>query len=86
VLVISHVYSLSRTPQHFAFLFNELMSQGVRVVSATDSGFDTETAYGVFLVRMLSAVAEIEHEGVLEDRRVHRRQKRQCAHASPLAG
>jgi DNA invertase Pin-like site-specific DNA recombinase len=63
VLVVSHLYSLSRT--NLAFLLDELTSRGVRIVSAADPALDTETAYGLFLIRVVSADAEIEYRGTL---------------------
>ena len=86
VLVITHVHSLSRKTRHLAFLLNELTSRGVRVVSATQPFFDTENTHDVFLVHMLSAVADIEETGALEDRRVRHREKAQSVHESQLAG
>jgi DNA invertase Pin-like site-specific DNA recombinase len=86
VLVVSHVYSLSRTVRHLDFLLAELTSRGVRVISATDPTFDTDASYGVFLMRMVSAVSEIEHTGTLADRRDRRRHERQSAHESLRGG
>jgi DNA invertase Pin-like site-specific DNA recombinase len=86
VLVVSHLYGLSRTTQHLAFLLDELTSRGVRVVSAADPALDTETAYGLFLIRVVSAVAEIEYTGALADRRDRRRHEQQSGDESPLAG
>jgi len=45
----------------------------VRVVSATNPSFDTETPFGSVLVGVLDALADIERKGELEDRRVPRR-------------
>ncbi|WP_143086315.1 recombinase family protein [Amycolatopsis saalfeldensis] len=86
VLVVRHMYNLSRTTQHLAFLLDELTSHGVRVVSAADPGLDTETPFGLFLVRVVSAVAEIEHTGALADRRARLRHKQKSGNESPLAG
>jgi len=86
VLVITRVHSLSRKTRHLTFLLNQLTSRGVRVVSATEPFFDTENTYGVFLVHMLSAVADIEETGALEDRRVCHREKAPSVHGSQLAG
>ena len=86
VLVVKHMYSLSRTTQHLAFLLDELTSRGVRVVSAADPGLDTEAPFGLFLVRVVSAVAEIEYTGALADRRARLRHKQESADESPLAG
>ena len=86
VLVVNHLYNLSRKTQHLAFVLNELTSRGVRVVSAADPALDTETAHGLFLVRVVSAVAEIEQTGALADRRDRRRHDKQSADESPLAG
>jgi len=65
VLVISHLYSLSRTTRHLTFLLNELTARGVRIVSAADPDLDTEATHGRFLMRVMSAVAETEHTGAL---------------------
>jgi DNA invertase Pin-like site-specific DNA recombinase len=86
VLVVNHMYSLSRTTRHLAFLLDELTSRGVRVVSAADLGLDTETPFGHFLVRVVSAAAEIECAGALADRRDRRRHGQESADESPLAG
>lgn len=86
MLVVNHLYSLSRKTQHLAFVLDELTSRGVRVVSAADPAFDTDTAHGLFLVRVVSAVAEIEQTGALADRRDRRRHDQQPADESPLAG
>jgi DNA invertase Pin-like site-specific DNA recombinase len=85
VLVVSHLYSLSRKTQHLAFVLNELTSRGVRVVSAAEPTLDTETTHGLFLVRVVGAVAEIEQTGKLADRRDRRRHQQQSAQ-TPLAG
>lgn len=85
VLVINQVYNLSRTTRHLAFLFNELMSRGVRVVSAADPSFDTETLIGGLLVRSLFAFAEIEQVGALEDLRVRRHLRRHSAEVPSLS-
>lgn len=73
VLVVGHLYSLSRKTQHLAFLLDELTSRGVRIVSAADLSLDTETPAGLFLVRVVSAIAEIEYTGALADRQARRR-------------
>lgn len=86
VLVVNHMYNLSRTTRHLAFLLDELTSHGVRVVSAADTGLDTETPFGLFLVRVVSAVAEIEYTGALADRRARLRPEQESADESPLAG
>ncbi|MGA8115668.1 MAG: recombinase family protein [Actinocatenispora sp.] len=86
VLVVNHMYNLSRTTRHLAFLLDELTSRGVRVVSAADPGLDTETPFGLFLVRVVSAVAEIEYTGARADRRDRLRHKQESADESPLAG
>jgi DNA invertase Pin-like site-specific DNA recombinase len=86
VLVVRHIYSLSRTMRHLAFLLDELTSRGVRVVSAADPGLDTETPFGLFLIRAVSAVAEIEYTGALADRRARLRPEQESADESPLAG
>jgi hypothetical protein len=86
VLVVNHMYNLSRTTRHLAFLLDELTSHGVRVVSAADPGLDTETPFGLFLVRVVSAVAEIEYTGALADRRARLRPEQESADESPLAG
>lgn len=86
VLVVNHLYSLSRKTQHLAFILSELTSRGVRVVSAADPALDTETAHGLFLVRVVTAVAEIEQTGAVADRRNRRRHEQQSGDESPLAG
>ncbi|GLZ30823.1 hypothetical protein Lesp02_30120 [Lentzea sp. NBRC 105346] len=86
VLVVSHLYILSRKTQQLAFVLNEMTSRGVRVVSAADPTLDTETAHGLFLMRVVSAVAEIEQAGALADRRDRLRHEQQSADESPLAG
>jgi DNA invertase Pin-like site-specific DNA recombinase len=86
VLVINQVYNLSRTTRHLAFLFNELTSQGVRIVSAADPSFDTETLIGGLLMRSLFAFAEIEQVGALEDLRVRRHLRRHSAEVPRLSG
>jgi DNA invertase Pin-like site-specific DNA recombinase len=86
VLVVNHLYSLSRKTQHLAFVLSELTSQGVRVVSAADPALDTETAHGLFLVRVVTAVAEIEQTGAVADRRDRRRHEQRSGDESPLAG
>jgi resolvase-like protein len=86
VLVVNHMYNLSRTTQHLAFLLDELTSRGVRVVSAADPGLDTKTPFGLFLVRVVSAVAEIEYTGARADRRDRLRHKQESVDESPLAG
>jgi len=86
VLVVNHMYNLSRTTRHLAFLLDELTSRSVRVVSAADPGLDTETPFGLFLVRVVSAVAEIEYTGARADRRDRIRHKQEPADEAPLAG
>jgi DNA invertase Pin-like site-specific DNA recombinase len=86
VLVVNHMYNLSRTTRHLAFLLDELTSHGVRVVSAADPGLDTETPFGLFLVRVVSAVAEIEYPGALADRGARLRPEQESADESPFAG
>ncbi len=82
VLVVGHMYNLSRVTRHLAILLAELTSRGVRVVSVADPAFDTETSHGLFLVRVVSAVAEIEQAGVLADRRDRRRHEQQSGDKS----
>lgn len=82
VLVVGHMYNLSRVTRHLAFLLAELTSRGVRVVSVADPAFDTETPHGLFLVRVVSAVAEIEQTGALADRRDRRRHEQQSGDKS----
>lgn len=86
VLVVNHMYNLSRTTRHLADLLDELTSLGVRVVSAADPGLDTGSPFGLFLVRVVSAVAEIEYTGALADRRDRLRRKQESVDESPLAG
>jgi hypothetical protein len=49
-------------------------------------GLDTDTPFGLFLVRVVSAVAEIECAGALADRRDRRRHEQESADESSLAG
>jgi len=86
VLVVKHMYNLSRTTRHLADLLDELTSLGVRVVSAADPGLDTGSPFGLFLVRVVSAVAEIEYTGAIADRRDRLRRKQESVDESPLAG
>lgn len=86
VLVVRHMYSLSRSVRHLAFLLDELTSQDVRVVSAADPGLDTETPFGLFLVRVVTAVAEIEYTGARADRRDRLRHEQESGNEPPLAG
>jgi hypothetical protein len=86
VLVVNHMYNLSRTTRHLAFLLDELTSRGVRVVSVADPGLDTETPFGLFLVRVVNAVAEIEYTGARADRRDRLRHEQESGNESPLAG
>jgi DNA invertase Pin-like site-specific DNA recombinase len=88
VLAVGHLHSLSRKTQHLALLLDELTSRGVRIVSA-DRAIDTETPYGLFLARVVSAVAEIEYTGALADRQARRRPEQESgdevATCSPAA-
>lgn len=80
------MYNLSRTTRHLAFLLDELTSRDVRLVSAADPALDTETPYGLFLVRVVSVVAEIEYTGALADRRDRLRHEQESGNESPIAG
>jgi DNA invertase Pin-like site-specific DNA recombinase len=73
VLVVCHIHNLSRAPRHLARLVGELRRRGVRVVSAANPSFDTETAFGAVLACALDVIAGIEQDGALEDRRARRR-------------
>ncbi|MTD57306.1 hypothetical protein GKO32_25510 [Amycolatopsis sp. RM579] len=84
VLVVKHMYSLSRTTRQLADLLDELTSLGVRLVSAADPGLDTGSPFGLFLVRVVSAVAEIEYTGALADRRDRLRHKTARCHEQRL--
>lgn len=73
VLVVCHVHNLSRSHLHLTQLLSELRSRGVRVVSAANPSFDTETPFGTVLACALDVIAGIEQHGALDDRRTLRR-------------
>ncbi|WP_191334839.1 recombinase family protein [Amycolatopsis acidiphila] len=73
VLVVCHIHNLSRSHLHLTQLLSELRSRSVRVVSAANPSFDTETPFGAILACALDVIAGIERDGAREDRRTLRR-------------